>query len=328
MKSRLAIPAAVTGLLAGCSGPQSALDPAGPTSEALAQAWWIMFWGATAIFVLTIGLALYAALRNPERRIRISPLKFVIGLGLVFPTVTLVALLVYGVRLGQSVLPTVDDPGVYVIDVRGHQWWWEISYPNAVGGIVLHSANELHIPVGRPVIVRITSNDVIHSFWVPQLGYKIDGTPGLISYLRIEASRPGVFRGQCAEFCGAQHARMRMLVHAHEPDELERKLVALAQSGDLIRQRASTEAMVAFGEHCQACHSIDPGERGSGIGPNLADLAQRSTLGAGTLLNSENNLRRWMWDHQSLKPGSRKPIHAHLEPDLMESIIGLLEARQ
>jgi cytochrome c oxidase subunit II len=251
----------------------------------------------------------------------------VIGLGLVFPTVTLVALLVYGVLLGPSVLPGDADRDPLIVDVRGHQWWWEIRYPDGPGGVVVHAANELHIPVGRPVHVRLTSNDVIHSFWVPQLGHKIDAMPGLVTYARLEASRTGVFRGQCAEFCGPQHARMSLLVYAHDPDEFERRLAELVATGDAIRQAAHPEAVASFDRQCAECHSRDLRERGPSVGPNLGAVTQRTMLGAGTLENNPNNRRRWVWDHQSLKPGNRMPIQAHLEPEVIESIVQMLEGR-
>lgn len=313
----------------GCGGPQSALDPAGPGAAAIAQSWWVMFWGSVAIFLLTIGLALYAALRAPERRPRIAPMKLLIGLGLVFPTVTLVALLVYGVRLGQAVLPSRADRDVFVVDVRGHQWWWEIRYPGGPGGTVVHTANELHVPAGRPVHVRVSSEDVIHSFWVPQLGPKMDAKPGLVSTIRLEALRPGTFRGQCAEFCGAQHARMALLVHAHEPAELERRLAALVDAGEAVRRRtADAGGADAFERHCAECHGIDVRERGPAVGPNLGAVSERSILGAGTLPNEAGSLRRWLLDHQSLKPGNRMTIQAHLDPAVIDSIVRLLEGER
>jgi cytochrome c oxidase subunit II len=308
------------------TGIQSALDPAGPVSAAAAQAWWIMFWGSVAIFLLTIGLALYAALRNPDRPMRWRPKSVMIGLGLIFPVAVLVPLLVYAVFLGRTMLPSQFDADVFLVDVRGHQFWWEISYPGAIDGGAVYSANELHIPVGRPVHVRLTSDDVVHSFWVPQLGVKMDATPGLVSTTRIEASQAGVFRGQCAEFCGQQHARMALLVHAHEPPELERRLAAMASSGTGLRERAEPAALRAFEENCAGCHSIDPGARGSGVAPNLAGVAARSTLGAGTLENQPGALAAWIKQHPELKPGSRKPSQAHLEAELLDSVAAMLEA--
>jgi cytochrome c oxidase subunit II len=322
--------AAVALLLAGCQGPQSALDPGGPGAAAIAQSWWVMFWGSVAIFALTIGLAGAAFLRRGDRPMRTDPMKIVIGLGLVFPSVTLVALLAYGVGLGQSLLPSATDDDPLIVEVQAHQWWWEFRYPAGPGGDAVHTANELHIPVGRPVHLRIGSTDVIHSFWVPPLGHKIDATPGLTTTLRILADREGTFRGQCAEFCGAQHARMRIVVHAHSPEEFERMLAAIAGAGAMRDGQAMQGAMAgapqAFDAHCAQCHSIDPLRREPAIGPNLGALPLRGTLGAGTLPNDPNNLRRWLWDHQSIKPGNRMAIVAHLEPEVLEGIARLLEA--
>jgi cytochrome c oxidase subunit II len=313
-------------LLTGCDGPQSALDPGGPGAAAIAQSWWVLFWGSVAIFALTIGMAGYAFLRRRDRPMRTDPMRIVIGLGLVFPTLTLSALLVYGVGLGQSLLPQGTDEDPLVVDVRAHQWWWEFTYPAGPGGAALHTANELHIPVGRPVLLRIDSADVIHSFWVPPLGHKIDATPGLTTFLRIQADRAGSFRGQCAEFCGAQHARMRIVVHAHAPEEFERRLASIAEAGAARAQAAQPAAFAAFEANCAQCHSLDPLRREPAVGPNLGALRERATLGAGTLPNDADNLRRWLWEHQSLKPGNRMAIVAHLEPDVLEGIARLLEA--
>ena len=317
---------AASAVLVGCRGPQSALDPAGPAAAAIAQSWWIMFWGSVAILALVVGLAAFAFVRRRGGPMRTDPMRIVIGLGLIFPTVTLVALLAYGVGLGSSLLPAHTDRDPLVVDVRGHQWWWEFRYPQGPGGVAVHTANELHIPVGRPVHLRITSADVIHSFWVPPLAHKIDGTPGLTTFLRIEADRPGTFRGQCAEFCGPQHARMRILVHAHEPDEFAERLASIAAAGAALERNAAPAALQAFEAECALCHSRDPLRREPAVGPNLGAVALRSTIGAGTLPNDPDNLRRWLWEHQSIKPGNRMAIVAHLQPDVLESIARLLES--
>ncbi|HVL54989.1 MAG TPA: cytochrome c oxidase subunit II, partial [Burkholderiaceae bacterium] len=322
-----AVAAAAALALAGCEGPQSTLDPAGPGAAALAQSWWVMLAGSIAIAVLTIGLALYAVFRDSDKPMRFDPLRIVIGLGLVFPTVTLIALLYYGVRLGQAVLPGPGDRDVYEVEVRAHQWWWEVSYPPSAAGRVLHSANELHVPVGRPVYVRVTGADVIHSFWVPQLGPKIDAMPGITTMVKLQSDRAGTFRGQCAEFCGEQHARMVLFVHAHPPQQLQHALEQLAAAGESIRAAATPQALDAFAQHCGVCHSLDATERGPARGPNLAAVTLRTMLGAGTLENGPQALRQWMREHSKLKPGIRKPSHDHVPDDVLESIVRLLEAR-
>lgn len=192
--------------------PLSTLAPAGPASASIATIWWAMLIGSTAIYVLVLALATYAVMR--KQRDGTAPVRLlVIGGGLVLPTVVVILLLVYGLRSGQAWLPSASPPA-YRVDVTAHQWWWAVSYPEpALPGAPV--ANEIHIPSGVPVDVYLTSADVIHSFWVPRLGGKMDALPGRTTVLRIQADHPGVYHGICAEFCGAQHAHMQLIVHAH-----------------------------------------------------------------------------------------------------------------
>jgi cytochrome c oxidase subunit II len=301
-------------LLAAC-GPASTLDPAGPGAARIAETWWAMLIGATVILVAVTALALYATLRHPDRKAPVSPRTLLIGGGLVLPLAGTFALLVYGIRAGEALLPLPTEREVFRVEVRGHQWWWEVRYPD-VDGEPVYGANELHIPAGRPVDVHVLSADVIHSFWVPRLGGKLDMIPGQRNVLRLEADRPGVYRGQCAEFCGAQHARMAFVAIAHPPEALEARLRRLA----LARLEGEPEA---FEQHCAACHATDARQR-SPVGPNLAGVAGRMTLGAGTVENVPGALHVWLRGHQSLKPGNRMPPHDHLDDETLAEIAGWL----
>ena len=217
-------------LLAGCgAGALSALDPAGPGARDIAQIWWVMLWFSVFVVIGMVSLALYATLRAPQRRLRIAPRSLLIGGGLVFPGLVLTALLAYGVGAGNSLLPRPSASPVFSIDVTAHQWWWEVSYPQSSAGM-RHVANEIHIPAGKPVDIRVRSADVIHGFWVPRLGGKIDAVPGRINTIRLEADQPGVYHGQCAEFCGLGHAHMPLLVQAHDESALGAKLATLSTS--------------------------------------------------------------------------------------------------
>lgn len=203
-------------LLAGCSGPFSTLDPAGPSATSVAGLWWGMFAVATLVLLTVVVLWLYAVSRQQravsEQQARRIQQRWIIGGGLILPTTTIVALLAFGIPVGHNMLPLpVKDGEVLRIDVTGHQWWWQVRYPNT--GIELK--DELHIPAGVPVDVHLTSGDVIHSFWVPRLGGKLDMLPGRTNVLRLQADEPGTYRGQCAEFCGLHHARMQFTVTAH-----------------------------------------------------------------------------------------------------------------
>jgi cytochrome c oxidase subunit 2 len=204
----LALPA-----LAACGGkgPLSALDPAGPASADVAAVWWAMLWGATAIFLLTVALAVYAVLRRPGEASRAPVGALLVGGGLILPGVVIVVLLAYGVRAGHAMLPGAAP--AFRVDVTAQQWRWTAQYPD---GAVLSEPvdNRILIPTGKPVHLKVKSIDVIHSFWVPRLGGKIDAVPGHENTIRLQADRPGIYRGVCAEFCGEGHAHMYMEVEA------------------------------------------------------------------------------------------------------------------
>jgi cytochrome c oxidase subunit 2 len=210
--------------LPACQGPQSMLDPAGPSAAAIAAVWWGMFGVATAVLVAVVLIWLFAM-----RRARVLPQddaerigrRWIVGGGIVLPVVSIVALLVFGSPAGRHQLPVPipsgQAPAPLRVDATGHQWWWELHYPDS--GVRLR--NELRLPVGRPVDIHTGSADVIHSFWVPRLGGKLDAIPGRTLVVRLQADQEGTFRGQCAEFCGREHAHMTMVVLAMPPAEFD-----------------------------------------------------------------------------------------------------------
>lgn len=209
-------------LLAGCEGPMSALQPAGPSAQASAWLWWGMFAGFTLVLLVVVVLWLYAMRRDPGQ---VSDLeaqriqnRWVVWGGLALPSVSIAVILAFGIPLGQRMLPLAPEEGEPVrINVTAHQWWWEVSYPDT--GIVLE--DELHIPAGVPINLHLTSSDVVHSFWVPRLGGKMDMFPGRTNILRLEADQPGIYHGSCTEFCGTGHAHMKFTVQAHEPADYQ-----------------------------------------------------------------------------------------------------------
>ena len=243
--------------------------------------------------------------------------------GVMLPTTAVVLLLVWGLPAGQSMRFTPDD--AYVVDVRAHQWWWEVSYPDGTEAPII-SASEIHIPAGRPVKLNITSADVIHSFWIPRLGGKIDAIPGRTNTLNLTADSPGEYAGVCAEFCGAQHARMRISVVAHEPDALAQRLASMARPHPA---QARLMQHADFVQQCLACHALAPRLRPDQTlhaGPNLAGLAQRATLGSGLLPNTPENLRLWLREHQLLKPGNHMP-YADMTDAQRDAMTALLKER-
>lgn len=203
----------------------STLDPGGPVADAIAQTWWVMFWGATAIFIVVMALLAYALAREPAQRPRLDARAFVFGGGLVFPAVVLTALLVYGTRVSDRVTAAAPDP--LRIEVTARQWWWEVHYPDY--GLTL--ADEMRLPVGVPVEIALRSADVIHSLWIPSLAGKVDLVPGRVNMHRLEASQAGRFGGHCAEFCGLLHAEMKLTVIVDEPDAFAAWRESLAGEG-------------------------------------------------------------------------------------------------
>ncbi|WP_200930605.1 cytochrome c oxidase subunit II [Pseudorhodoferax sp. Leaf274] len=211
-------------LLAGCStaGPLSALDPAGPGAAPIARVWWAMFWGGMALTVAMTGLALYAALRRRAGTPRVSANALLVGGGLLLPGAVIAALLLWGMRAGHALLPLPGAAPVFTVEVTARQWQWDARYPQHP--TAPSATNRIDIPAGQPVDVHVRTADVIHGFWVPRLGGKIDAIPGRTNVIRLQADAPGVYRGVCAEYCGTGHARMPMEVHAHAPDALAARL--------------------------------------------------------------------------------------------------------
>lgn len=211
--------------LSGCSGPLSALDPAGPSARSAAWLWWGMFGFSALVLLGLTALWLYATRRAPgevsapEAQRQQNRWIWAGGLGL--PLVSIAVLLMFGIPAGHRMLPLPPAEGeAMVIEVKAHQWWWQVSYPDTD----IELRNELHIPVDTPVDIHLTTADVIHAFWVPRLGGKLDTIPGRTNVLRLEADRPGEYHGQCAEFCGVGHAHMPFTVTAHPQDAFDQWL--------------------------------------------------------------------------------------------------------
>ena len=204
---RLPVAIATACVASGCRGVQSALDPAGPAAATIAHTWWLMAIGATLVLALVLALLWYTlARRQGGGEFRHGTRVIVLG-GLALPTAVLIALLVYGTDAGRRVM-AMDEAVDLVVEVEGRQWFWTFHYLDDGGGRVATTVNTLALPRGRMVEFRVSSVDVIHSFWIPRLGGKIDAIPGRTNMIRLRADLEGRMRGQCAEFCGLQHARM------------------------------------------------------------------------------------------------------------------------
>lgn len=312
-------------LLAGCGGMQSALAPQGPHARVIANISWVMFIGAAGILLLVMVLALYAIYRRPERRRAPKANVLIIAGGVALPVVTLSALLGYGVyAMAELRQPAAD---AVQIEVVGNRWWWDVHYRDTDGSLIA-TANEIRIPAGQAVTVRLTSKDVIHSFWVPNLAGKMDLVPGRFNHIVLQADRAGVFRGQCAEFCGAQHARMAFYVVAESQQDydawLARQRMPAHQPTDALALRGRD----AFTVHCLECHTVRGVGRARQPGPDLTHVGSRLSLAAGVLDNRHENLVAFISRSQDIKPGSGMPSFAHLDDATLQTIARYLESLQ
>jgi cytochrome c oxidase subunit 2 len=223
--------------------------------------------------------------------------------------VILFVLLVSSFLTGRSLHSlAAADPKPLTIDITGQQWWWQVKYENDVPSQMVTTANEIHIPVGRVVQFKLKSNDVIHSFWVPNLHGKTDLIPGHIAANWIRADRAGTYRGQCAEFCGYQHAHMGLIVVAESEEEFRNWYQTQLQSAipPTTTQQARGQ-QVFLSSTCVMCHRIQGTDAGGAVGPDLTHLGSRQTIAAGTLENTRDNLAKWILDSQAIKPGNRMP---------------------
>jgi cytochrome c oxidase subunit 2 len=237
----------------------------------------------------------------------------------------LLTFLVYDLSVGRATTGVpIRDP--LTIELTGHQWWWEATYSGPSPRDRFTTANEIHIPVGRPVHIRSTSRDVIHSFWVPNIIGKRDLIPGYTSSLFLNADKPGVYRAQCAEFCGHEHAKMALPVVVHSKADFASWLAeARTPAAEPSDSSAQQGRKVFMAGPCSSCHAITGTPAFGTIGPNLTHLASRRTIGAGTLPNTRGNLGGWVVDPQAIKPGVRMPSN-QLEPKDLRALLDYLQS--
>jgi cytochrome c oxidase subunit 2 len=302
---------------------QSALQPAGPEAARVHALWVFMLWISIIVFVLVLGALAWGTFRRrAPGNVTIgegSPgergMKRAVSAAVGATVLVLFAFLVFDFSTGRA-LTARRTPAVQ-IEVTGHQWWWEVNYYNAVPNRRVTTANEIHIPVGRPVLIRLNSQDVIHSFWAPDLNGKRDLIPGKESSLWIQADSPGVYHGQCAEFCGYQHAKMAFIVVADRPDDFARWYAAQADTASTPTDSLALRGQEVFlSSPCVMCHSIHGTPAGATLGPDLTHLASRRYIAAGSLPNTRGNLAGWVLDAQGIKPGAKMPPNSLTPADL------------
>jgi cytochrome c oxidase subunit 2 len=329
---------AAAGSLAGCAGNQSALDPAGVQASRISDVWWFYFWVTAAVYLAVI-VAMFVALVRGLRRVEPSsaanvPLteqherrrgKVVLGLAIA-TAVTLFVLMIVDFRSGRAIASLGGGTdAIRKIRVTGHQWWWEVEYVEAQPHLTVTTANELHLPAGVPLEFELLTTDVIHSFWIPNLHGKRDLIPGQTTSLRLQADREGTYYGQCAEFCGMQHANMRLVVTVESRKEFDDWLArqrATAPKPKTDSERRGRDVFMST--TCVMCHSIGGTDARGLVGPSLTHIASRPFIGAGMLPNSRGHLAGWITDPQSIKPGIRMPPNV-LPPDDLKALLDYLE---
>jgi cytochrome c oxidase subunit II len=315
-------------VLAGCEGAQSIMAPGGADARVIAKLSWIVFIGGALIFALVMALTAYAMLGREASRRWVASHGFIIGGGIVFPVVTLTALLIYGMMLTGSVGRSAMEPALS-IDVTGEQFWWRVRYNAGSGGeAAFDSANELHVPTGQPVELKLRTSDVIHSFWVPSLGGKLDMIPGQENRLTVTAETPGVYRGQCAEYCGLQHTQMAFHVVAHAPEDFQTWLTGHNRPAAEPATDAARQGRTLFLQAgCGACHAVRGTEARGVVGPDLTHVGARRWIGAGMIENTgAAALAGWIAGAQHIKPGSRMPSFDALEGEQLAAIAAYLES--
>jgi cytochrome c oxidase subunit 2 len=334
----------VTVAAAGCGGelPQNSLDPAGPFAREADELWDLTFGIAAAIFVIVEGLLVYALVKyrhrpgrkaaqfhgNTRLEIVLTAVPTLILAGIAVPTV-------------QNIFSLAEDrPGALPVTVVAHQFWWQFEYPE----LDIKTANELHIPTGQPVRVTLEGvstdpvtgeSEVIHSFWVPRLAGTQDIVPGHTSYLLLQADRPGVYHGQCKEYCGLSHANMRFRVIAQRPADFQEWVSeqqqpaaedALVAEGARLFSEGAEGGGFPGGPACAACHSLDPSvEATPETGPNLAHFASRETFAAGMFERTDERLRAWLEGPPDVKPGARMP-DLGLTSDQIDALVAYLQS--
>ncbi|MCE8016373.1 cytochrome c oxidase subunit II [Halomonas sp. MCCC 1A17488] len=317
-------------LLSACEGPQSALDPAGSAAALIARLWWPTLFVAALVTLLVLTLLAVAVLRARRKQAAL-PLNarqsrnLVIAGGILLPLAATIPFALSSFSIGRVIEAPVPDVAM-TVEVIGKQWWWEVHYLDETGERIATTANEIHVPVGEPVRFLLKSDNVIHSFWVPNLKGKTDMMPGRSNVTAMTADEPGVYRGQCAEYCGTQHALMAFLLVAEAPEAFDAWLEGQRRSAMEPETGAQAQGRDVFLDAgCAGCHTIRGTPADGDLGPDLTHLAGRRTLAGATVPNRIGHLGGWITDPQHVKPGSRMPP-SDLTPEELKTLLDYLES--
>jgi len=322
----------------GFGGPQTPLDPSGPQALRIEHTLLLIFWITSLVTVVVFAVLAYGVLRQHSRGGIPPPFE-------VDPTTEKRAAWVVGSAIGATVIllfvmmissfitshrtAVLANSSTMTINVYGHQWWWEVEYPNDDQPYrIVRTANEIHVPAGAVINIHGTSRDVVHSFWAPNIHGKKDLLPGYWNDLTLEVDHPGIWRGQCAEFCGLQHAHMSFSIVAQSRTDFDHWYDTQLKPAIEPQSQQEIHGREIFLSHpCVMCHTIRGTTAASTVGPDLTHVASRSTIAAGTLVNNRGNLAGWIANAQTIKPGSRMPPNPMAAADLND-LVAYLETLQ
>jgi cytochrome c oxidase subunit 2 len=309
------------------SSIQSALHASGIQAARIEQLWWLMFWVCTSVFFLVMTALAIAITRGRSGASVGTPNRTIsrnVSIATALSIVSLLGLLLADAMTGRA-LASLASPGALGIRITGYQWWWNIEYLDSDPSLSVTTANELHLPVGRPIYLTLKAADVIHSFWAPPLHGKTDLIPGRENVMWLRADNPGIYRGQCAEYCGVQHAHMAITIIAESADQFDRWLNSQREpaAGPATPEAIRGLEVVERGP-CAMCHTIRGTHAGARLGPDLTHFATRSTIAAGTVPNTPGHLAGWIADPQHIKPGARMPPTG-LSPSDLQAVLAYLE---
>ncbi|HEX3572734.1 MAG TPA: cytochrome c oxidase subunit II [Acidobacteriaceae bacterium] len=320
----------------GFSGNQTALNPAGPMAQRIEHTFSLIFFITAIVYVLTMIAVAISVWSNrisstdfppPEQsspennRKAVSAVAGAMAISILLLFVMMIASFATSHAIGKE-----NGRAPIEVDVYGHQWWWEVQYPQPEADKMVLTANEIHIPTGSLVRIHGTSMDVIHSFWAPNIHGKRDLLPGYENDFVIQADQPGRWRGQCAEFCGPQHAHMSFLVIAEPMDQFHNWMTAQAGTPPPPATPQTQHGQVVFlSRACIMCHTVRGTVAGSRVGPDLTHVGSRDTIASGTLPNDAEHLARWISNAQQIKPGVRMPPNPMPQQDLND-LVAYLES--
>lgn len=304
---------------------QSVLNPHSEDAGRVVEITWVLFIGAAMIFLVVIIMLILALYGSPRMRGLLGRRSLIVGAGIAFPVVVLSALLVYTLNAASFMARAETQPATR-IEVIGEMWWWRVRYLDSEGMPLFETANDIRIPSGLPVEFVLKSDNVIHSFWVPNLAGKLDMVPGHVNRLRVQAQEPGIFRGQCAEYCGAQHAKMMFDVQAVPAGDFQAWLTSQRQPAREPADARLQDAKRYVMQACAQCHTIRGTEAAGTLGPDLTHVGSRLSIAAGVLPNNVGALAGWIAGSQHIKPGNQMPSFNQLSGEELRAVARYMES--